>query len=256
MSSLQAFYAGAFTNAGLSSPLSAVLLDGNTASTDILMNSNDISGASTISTVSLVASGLVSGANLASSGPVSGTSITSTGAVSGSSISTTGIITCGNNLNVLNGYINQSFAPTLCSYQVLNYNLLTNSIGAVISQDLNFSPTVPMSITTGTWNVFYTSPTVLPKGVYILTARVIFQNSNPATQECTVYFASGDTTDNFPYSNAGVGGINQNFGTVSFTSRFLSTTNGLTSPKFFYYCDAPSAGAYISQLSWQCIRIG
>lgn len=281
MSSLQAFYAGAFSPTGLGTTLGDVLLDGNVASTDILMNTNDITGAGTVSAVTLTASGAVSGASVTASGAVSGATVSASGAVSGASVASSGTLAssgdyttggsiilsatgksisnsagalvlgaqAGSTCNVVGSMV-MTTTPLQCSYPTFSLSYPNTSIG--FNTGNNVGLTVAMN-NLAIWSTLYQAPEVLPFGMWLITARVGFSSSDALNTACNVFFSCGINGSATPNQTGGTGGIQTNKGYVNFTTVYQSV-DGSQSPTFGYNSDVANCTAF--GIAWQAIRIG
>lgn len=259
MSSLQAYYAGAFSpNPLTTTTLGDVLLDGNVASTDILMNTNDITGAGTVSAVTVTASGAVTGASMATQTLNASSNITTSGSViltqTNQSISNNaGALILGTSAistAEVKGSLKLTTAPLECNYPSFTGGSIL-SVGYVI--DSNIAISVPLTIITSTWTLLYQSPLIIPLGVWLLTARVGFVSSDPLNTSCNVYFGTGSAGLSVIPVEGGTGAIQTNKGYVNYTTVFQSA-NGFQSPTFSYKCDVANLTTF--GLAYQLIRIG
>jgi hypothetical protein len=269
MSSLQAFYSGAFSSSGLTTTLADVLLDGNTASTDILMNGNDVTGAGLVSAVTVTASGAVTGASMATQTLNASSNITTSGSViltsSGSISNNSGALTLGTSPSsqcLVNGTI-QSLNSTVtgalqvkgfplqCDYPTFpGYSNVPVCVGYITGEPF-VALALPLA-NTNTATLLYQSPVVVPLGVWMVTARVQFSSTDPPSTTPNIFFSCGTVQGEIPSINTQAG-IRSNVGYVNFTSMFQSIT-GSQSPTFSYQCNAANCTA--DDISYKLIRIG
>lgn len=270
MSSLQAFYAGAFDQSNLTSTLAQVLTDGNVASTDILMNTNDITGAGTVSAVTVTASGAVTGSSMATQTLNASSNITTSGSIiltsAGSISNNSGALTLGTlpastcvvnggitmeNACVVKGILKIEDSPLNCNYLSYTVNNTNPSVvGYILGENYVFLSVAMNNSDSET--LLYQSPLVVPLGVWLITTRVGFSSTDAQTSDCSIFFSCGYTQGEIPTSTTQAG-IRNNLGYVNFSSVFQSITN-LQSPTFVYQSNI--ANCTVGDISYHLTRIG
>jgi len=276
MSSLQAFYAGAFSSAELTTTLAQVLTDGNVASKAIDMATFDLQnvGSATVGTVSagvVVSSGAITGASMATQTLNASSNITTSGSIiltngtksisnndgplilgtsTVSSCVVNGGIQMQNNCTV-KGVLKIEDSPLNCNY--LSYSV-NNTNPSVVGYKLGENYVV-LSVAMNNSSVetlLYQSPLVVPLGVWLITTRVGFSSTDAETSDCSIFFSCGYTQGEIPTSNTQAG-IRNNLGYVNFSSVFQSITN-LQSPTFVYQSNI--ANCTVGDISYHLTRIG
>jgi hypothetical protein len=266
MSSLQAFYAGAFNNVTEVSNLSEVLQAGNVANMDINMNQKDLLNVDSLTnTTSALKITAPVGLSLNGSIGTSGVSVLVSGGagqptwVNGisatptlnqvmvvSSNTTSENITSTANITANQVTIN---TPLSTAYSTLAYSIPSNLVGSTVSVVEN-PIGIPLTISS-TWQPLLTSATVLPLGVYMMCVSSAINTPIPEGGS----FAIGVV--NTSGSNVPLVGTEAFYRMApcspNFTTFFVSYT-GFQSPKFVYNLDTELTT--INSLSWTCMKIG
>jgi len=219
MSSLQAFYAGAFNNVTEVSNLNEVLLAGNTTAQNI------------------VSTGDISCRDFTCA------DITSTNDIIADNMTASGIVTLRQPLNP--------------SYNTLDYPITAGAVGSFTSVDnSSLLPSGALPVT-GVSLDLITSTTVLPLGVYMLACRVSVVNLVNPNVNISVGVVNTSASDTPPFGSAGGfnGAVDETSkgAYINFTSVFISST-GFQSPKFTY--GSLIEGTQILFLAWTATKIG
>jgi hypothetical protein len=217
MSSLQAFYSGAFSSEGLTTTLAQVLTDGNIANKAINMNSNDITAVRDITCSDLTSTSDIVANNMTASGIVS---------------------------------LRQPLNP---SYNTLSYPITAGAVGSSTSVN-NISEVFanPLPVN-GLYTTLFVSSTVLPLGVYHISCFVAGTNT---VSEPNMAMGIANTLDTNPplgtqgsvFTKSAENGFYFNFATV-----FVSST-GSQSPIFKY--SSVNADNSLTALQWTAFKIG